>query len=164
MNAQNVIFDSKSARNIENWSVVDDRVMGGVSRGNIKIDTDGFAVFSGNVSTDYNGGFSSVRYGLKSISILNAKIIKIRLKGDGKMYQCRIKPNNNISYSYIKSFKTSGDWETIEIKLSEMEASFRGRKLDIPNFDYQTLSEIAFLIGNKIKENFELQIEKIIVE
>lgn len=164
MNAQNIIFDSKSIKSIENWSIVDDRVMGGVSRGNFRINEEGIAVFSGKVSTDNNGGFSSVRYDLKTISIAKAKIIKIHLKGDGKFYQCRIKPNNNLSYSYIKTFKTSGSWEIIEIKLSDMEASFRGRKLSIPNFDHETLTEMAFLIGNKVKEDFELQIEKIILE
>ena len=164
MNAQNVLFDSKSSKNIDNWSVVDDRVMGGVSQGNFSINNEGFALFSGKVSTDYNGGFSSVRYNCKPVIVTNAKTIKIRLKGDGKYYQCRIKPNNSVSYSYIKPFKTSGEWETIVMKFSEMEASFRGRKLDIPNFNHETITEMAFLIGNKVKENFELQIEKIVIE
>lgn len=164
MTAQNILFDLKTSKNIQNWSVVDDRVMGGVSRGNITIHEEGFMVFSGIVSTDNYGGFSSVRANFEAVNVSKSKAIKIRLKGDGKTYQFRIKPQESTYYAYVKSFKTTNDWETIEIKLSEMEASFRGRKLNIPNFNHDTISELAILIGNKTKERFELKIESILLE
>ena len=44
-----------------------------------------------------------------------------------------------------------------------MYPSFRGQKLSIPNYDGSSLAEIAFLIGNKEREDFELLIESIIV-
>jgi hypothetical protein len=42
-----------------------------------------------------------------------------------------------------------------------MYPSFRGRKLDAPNFSHDNIEEIVFLIGNKKNERFELIIDKI---
>ena len=42
-----------------------------------------------------------------------------------------------------------------------MYPSFRGRRLDEPNFSHDYIEEIVFLIGNKKNENFELIIDKI---
>jgi hypothetical protein len=42
-----------------------------------------------------------------------------------------------------------------------MYPSFRGRKLDKPNFSEDYIEEIAFLIGNKSEEKFQLLIDKI---
>jgi NADH dehydrogenase [ubiquinone] 1 alpha subcomplex assembly factor 1 len=87
--------------------------------------------------------------------------IVIKLKGDGKKYELRIKDNSSNYYSYISSFTTSGDWQEIEIPLKDMYPSFRGRKLDSPNFSKNYIEDIAFLIGNKKPEKFKLLIDKI---
>jgi len=42
-----------------------------------------------------------------------------------------------------------------------MYPSFRGRKLDQPNFSKDCIEEIAFLFGNKSQEKFKLIIDKI---
>jgi NADH dehydrogenase [ubiquinone] 1 alpha subcomplex assembly factor 1 len=89
------------------------------------------------------------------------KQIIIRLKGDQKAYQFRIKDNSRNYYSYIFPFTTNGDWQNIYIPLNEFYPSFRGRKLDIPNFSETYVEEIVFLIGNKKAERFELLIDKI---
>ena len=56
-------------------------------------------------------------------------------------------------------FKTSNKWQEIEIKFNQLEPTFRGRKLNIPNFSNQLLEEICFLISNKREENFKLLID-----
>ncbi|MDX1769545.1 MAG: CIA30 family protein, partial [Arenibacter troitsensis] len=45
-----------------------------------------------------------------------------------------------------------------------MYPSFRGRKLDMPNFSKNSIEEIVFLIGNKRTENFTLLIDKIALD
>jgi hypothetical protein len=45
-----------------------------------------------------------------------------------------------------------------------MYATFRGRKLDLPNFQGGALEQIGFLTGNKRNENFKLEIDFIKVE
>ena len=87
--------------------------------------------------------------------------VVIRIKGDGKSYQLRIKSNNSDYFSYVTSFNTSGDWETISIPFNQMYPAFRGRKLDAENYPGKKMEMIAFLIGNKKAETFKLEIDMI---
>ena len=156
-----VIFDFNTKANITNWRVVDDGVMGGKSLGSFKLSKDGHGVFQGNISLENNGGFSSVRYTFQKALIKEHKKIVITLKGDGKTYQFRIKANSGDYYTYITTFRTSGEWQEVEISLKDMYPSFRGRRLDQPNFSNDSIEEITFLIENKKQENFKLFIDKI---
>lgn len=144
-----LIFDFNHDSNITGWKVIDDVVVGGRSNGKFKMDSDGNGVFFGDVSLDNNGGFSSVRYQFEKINITKDSKVLIRLKGDGKEYQFRVKSNRNTYYSYITIFKTSGDWENIIINLNDLHPSFRGQTLNIPNFTGNSIEEMVFLIGNK---------------
>lgn len=152
-------FDKNSLAN--DWRIVDDVVMGGESDGRFSIDSDGHGVFEGKISLENNGGFSSVRYQFEKLAVTENSTVLITLKGDGKDYQFLIKDKSSTSYSYITTFNTSGEWQTIEIKLSDLYPSFRGRKLDLPNFESDAFEEIVFLIGNKKQENFKLILDKI---
>ena len=59
------------------------------------------------------------------------------------------------------SFTTTGQDEEIVIPLHMFRPTFRGRALTLPNFEANTLEQIAFLIGNKTNERFNLEIESI---
>jgi hypothetical protein len=83
------------------------------------------------------------------------------LKGDGKEYQFRIKDNSQRYYSYITTFQTSGEWQRIEIPLKTMYPSFRGNRLNLPDFSHPFIEELVFLFGNKKVEKFKLVISKI---
>ena len=52
-------------------------------------------------------------------------------------------------------------WRNLLIPLKDLYPVFRGRILDIPNFDSQRIVELGFLIGNKKPEKFELLIDNI---
>lgn len=155
------IFNFKKNVDIQDWNIVDDVVMGGKSNGSFTLNNEGHGVFSGVISLKNNGGFSSVRYQFETLDISDKTFVYIKLKGDGKQYQFRIKDEKNAYFSYIFPFQTTGDWEEITIPLNKMYASFRGRTLNIPNFSENQLEEIVFLIGNKKAEDFELQIDSI---
>lgn len=156
-----LIFDFNRNTNITDWKIIDDVVMGGKSNGKFMIDNDGNAVFSGDVSLENNGGFSSVRYQFNKINTTIDSKVTIRLKGDGKEYQFRIKNNRNAYYSYITSFKTTGYWENIIINLKDLYPSFRGQTMNSPNFARDSFEEIVFLIGNKKNESFNLILDRI---
>jgi hypothetical protein len=81
------------------------------------------------------------------------------LRGDGKDYQFRVKSNVYDRHSYIYQFKTTGDWQVLEIPLQEMQPRFRGMRMLMENYPGEVLSEIAFLISNKIDEPFKLEID-----
>jgi hypothetical protein len=159
--ASEVIFKFSKSSDIQNWIIVDDAVMGGRSSSTFKLNADGFGVFEGAVSLDNNGGFSSLRYRIDKKLRKEYTKINIKLRGDGKNYQFRIKSNSRDYYSYIAPFSTSGEWQEIEIPLKDMFPSYRGRKLDKANFSNDYFEEITFLIGNKKNEKFKLLIDKI---
>jgi len=159
-----IIYDFNKNSSPRDWRIIDDGVMGGLSQGNFSIDAEGNGVFAGTVSLENNGGFSSVRYQCDKISVTKDSKVFIRLKGDGKDYQFRIKDKKNNYLSYITTFKTSGKWETITIKLSDLYPSFRGQTLNLPNFNSDSFEEIVFLVGNKKNESFQLVLDKIALE
>lgn len=155
------IFDFSKDANISSWRVVDDVVMGGRSQGNFILNKNGNGLFSGKVSLENNGGFSSLRYRFKEIKVSSYTKVVLKVKGDGNPYQFRIKDSYRNFYSYIKTFNTSKEWELIEINLSEMYPAFRGRTLAMDNFSSEIIEEIAILIGNKKEQQFMLEIDEI---
>ena len=159
--APKVMFQFNQKSEINNWLIVDDNVMGGKSLSTFKLNTDGYGVFGGSISLENNGGFCSVRYSFEKVKLKGNSKIRIKLLGDGKNYQFRIKSNSGDYYSYITTFSTSGVWQETEISLKDMYPSFRGRRLDKPNFSEDYFEEITFLIGNKKKEDFKLMIDRI---
>ena len=156
-----IIFDFNQKAIIKDWVIVDDGVMGGKSAGSFSLNEQGHGVFEGSVSLENNGGFSSLRYSSERILVQDFTTIALKIKGDGKNYQFRIKSNTGDYYSYITTFSTSGEWQEIQIDLKDMYPSFRGRKLDQANFEKEYIEQLAFLIGNKKEEKFKLLIDKI---
>jgi hypothetical protein len=133
--------------------------MGGRSDGRFYIGNGGHAVFEGTVSLENNGGFSSARYYMGTLPVNGFNSCEIRLKGDGKKYQFRVKSKRSDRASYISHFGTTGEWQIVKIPLSEMYPSFRGMRLNQPNYPGNFLEEIVFLIGNKKAESFRLEID-----
>jgi hypothetical protein len=161
MTSDTTIVEFNSSSSLDNWYLVNDTVMGGKSDSDFQLNNEGHAVFSGYVTTANNGGFASIRHDCKVENVEQFSEIQLKVKGDGKNYQLRVKKNRSDYYSYIYTFETSGTWETVSIPLEGMYASYRGRTLDKPNFQADQISEIAILIGNKKKESFQLEIDAI---
>ena len=156
-----VLFDFDAIDDLEAWRVVDDVVMGGRSRGEMVLDTEGHGVFRGDVSLENNGGFSSVRCAMSTTNVSAYNKFVLRLKGDGKRYQFRIKRNNNDYFSYVGYLETTEDWALYEIPFEDMHPIFRGRRLSRRNFPGDELANIGFLIANKKQEQFALTIDYI---
>ena len=72
------IFNFTKSSDVSGWMVVDDIVMGGRSSGFFQLDKDGYGMFTGEVSLENNGGFSSVRYDFNSMQTNGYKKITIR--------------------------------------------------------------------------------------
>ena len=158
------IYDFSKTSDIPNWYVVNDGVMGGISRGMLELSAEGHGVFRGTVSMENNGGFSSIRYSLPTQEITGYDYMVLRVKGDAKKYQFRVKSKRSQYYSYVAYFETTGKWESIRIPLKEMYPVFRGYRLDQPNYDGTQLEEVGILIGNKKAEEFRLEIDSIQLE
>ncbi|PPK92383.1 complex I intermediate-associated protein 30 (CIA30) [Nonlabens xylanidelens] len=161
MMVNNVLFDFDSKSDLENWSVLNDTVMGGTSKSSFELNEEGHAVFSGKVNLKNDGGFASVKYDCPDTKLGDTSIAVLRIKGDGKNYQLRFKETESDYHSYIITFPTTGEWETVELEVDEMIPSYRGRQLNMENFHHTMIDELTFFIGNGEEETFELLIDKI---
>lgn len=157
-------FDNRESKKTYGWTVINDNVMGGESSASSLINKNGNLEFKGIVSTNNNGGFASSRKTVSKKLEETSGVIKINLKGDGKTYQFRIKRKLENYYSYVHSFSTSGEWETIELTLDQFHPAYRGKKMSLSNFKHQSIEQIGFLIGNKINEEFQLIVSKIWID
>ena len=159
-----IIYDFSKMENLDGWYVVDDGVMGGRSKGKLKVENGDTGVFSGKISLENYGGFSSIRYYTGELNVKQNKYVTVILSGDNKYYQLRIRSSRNDRHVYTKKFFAKDGWQEIRVPLDSMEPYFRGQRLRMSNFDKKYISEIGFLIGNKVRENFELKIRSIILE
>lgn len=154
-----MMFDFTAEADIANWKVEDDVVMGGRSDGHFELE-DGHGCFHGEVSLENNGGFSSVRYvSGKKTDISDFTHVVLRVKGDGKRYQLRFKSKQSERASYVDYFQTSGEWETVKLKLADFEPIFHGEKMEMPNYPAEVMSEFGILIGNGEAQSFKLLID-----
>ena len=85
-----------------------------------------------------------VRYDCEKTRLEGKTQVNIKQAVAHERYQFRINANNGDYYSYIIPFSTSGEWEEIEIQLKDMYPSFRGRRLDFPNFSDMYFEGITF--------------------
>lgn len=159
-----LITDFGKAIGVSGWHVEDDVVMGGISRGTFTTNADGHAVFSGAVSLENDGGFSSVQYYFDPVDVSTYRSAVLKIKGDGKRYQFLVESERNQRHYYVYEFQTGSDWQVVKIPLADMYPVFRGDRLDIPNYPGQTMAMVRFLIANKKAESFRLEIESIWLE
>lgn len=158
------IYTFSTQTNLKQWRIVNDDVMGGISRSFLGLTDAVQGQFSGKVSLANSGGFASIQLN-KTIKLTEEKkFIILRVKGDAKRYEFRMKGNISQYESYVHQFTTSGEWENIKLEISEFYPQLRGRKLNIPNFNFESIEQLSFLIANKKDEDFKLLIDWIALE
>lgn len=143
------------------WIIIDDDVMGGCSRGNWR-EEGGKGVFFGYISLENNGGFSSVRSSPLPAQSSAVTGVCIRVRGDGRRYQIRIRPDRNFDgVSYRAEFETKADeWQEIDVALAQFQAVFRGTVLnDYPVLTGDRLTTVGFLLADKRSGSFLLEVD-----
>lgn len=154
------LADFRDPATLRAWRIVNDGVMGGMSRSDLRI-VDGRATFAGTVSPENNGGFASVRASLASLDIAGMTSIALRVRGDGKRYQFRVRTDNRWDgVAYKHGFETiSGQWVDVELPLDDFQATFRGRSVPgAPVLDATGIRQIGFLIADKQFGSFQLDV------
>ncbi len=160
VSASVVIFQFDSSSTTEGWRIINDGVMGGKSTSMITVNSQGNGVFQGKVVTD-GGGFCSLRYNCNLEDVRKYRSLRIRVKGDGKTYQCRIVGKRGDYHQYTFSIDTTGEWEVLDIPLNKFTPIFRGQHLEIPKYDGRSIQEVGFLIADGQAGNFKLVIDRI---
>ena len=143
--------------------IVNDSVMGG--RSVSKYSTNEQTVtFKGDVSLENNGGFASLRMIWPFEEKKDSNKVKLKVIGDGKKYQFRLRTNLGYSgASYVFEFETIKDESmVIDMNLDQFVPSFRGRVLkNMPILALKDIRQMGLLIAAKQKGKFSIQLESI---
>ena len=145
------------------WDVTNDGVMGGLSQGHVTL-SNNLPVFSGAISIENNGGFTSAFTKVSTLS-KDIKSIHIRIVGDGNTYQLRIRSEvMGYNLAYKIAFKTKiNTVETQCFTLADFEASFRGRSIkSAPLLQAHVITHVGFLVSAKQRSHFSLAIHSIV--
>ena len=155
-----VVMEDFDSNNLLNWNIVNDTVMGGRSQATLKLINDTHADFSGYLSLENNGGFSSIR-AYYPPDLANVKSIILKIKGDGREYNFRIRGNSNSWASYTHSFETiEGEWIEKELKIDDFYPVYRGYNLkDMPSLSEIIIKEIGIMISDKTEGSFNIEID-----
>ena len=135
---ETTLFDFNTTNQMDSWRIVNDGVMGGLSQSRMQLSKNSTAIFQGKVSLENNGGFASVRTMPQEYNIAGYTGLRMRVKGDGRDYQVRLRTNNRFDgAAYGYKFATKQDeWTVVEIPFAQTVPTFRGRVLmDYPALD-----------------------------
>ncbi|WP_235938614.1 CIA30 family protein [Thalassotalea algicola] len=158
----NTVIQERIELNGVDWQVINDGVMGGLSLGSTKF-LDSTIVFSGDISIENNGGFSSVYRPVLGLST-QFDSIGLQVLGDGNLYQVRIRSQiEGYSLTYKVDFYASKNIEQyLTFKLSDFQASFRGRLIPgAPELKPENITHVGFLVTSKQPTSFALTVKGI---
>lgn len=148
-----------------NWKVVNDGVMGGLSEGQIALTQAGTMKFTGVLSLENNGGFSSFRSGDVTLDLSKDLGLVLRVKGDGRTYQARLATDaryRGMEVSFSAEFATTkGEWVDVKVPFTKFKAGFRGMELPDERLDPAKIRRLSLLLGDKKPGPFEIEIDSI---
>lgn len=149
------------------WLAQNDGVMGGVSTGRARI-LEGNLHFTGALSLENNGGFAQVYSRAEASDFPAHTGIRLRVKGDGRVYQFRLESDARFRGSriaYGSSFSTqAGQWIEVSLPFSSFKPTFRGLALSGPALDLGSIRQIAFLLADGTPGKFSLIVDWIGLE
>lgn len=158
------LFDFSHPDALSHWSAIDDAVMGGVSQSQLAHNTEGHAVFQGEVSLANGGGFASVRCHPLPLGQAGATACVIEVMGDGRRYKLNLRTEDSfdgVNYQ-LRFDPPAGQWQSLVLALSHFAPSWRGRPVpDAPRLDPARIRQIGLMIADRQAGRFRLAIRNI---
>ena len=155
----NLEFDSGTT----GWQTVLDGVMGGLSTGRIAAGEGGTLRFTGELSLENNGGFSQIRTAVPEGTFAGKKGLLIRVKGDGRTYQCDIRSSRVrlMAGGYQRLFETkAGEWIEVEVPFDQCVLnSFGQRVRNAAPLDPASIESVGITLSDKKAGEFALEID-----
>lgn len=148
--------------NCDDWYVVVDGVMGGKSQGVIAY-TDTSIVFSGNVSLENNGGFTSIRTKEHNFDLSKYSTVVIKYKSIGQDFSFYL---NRYKKHYEPKFRidlpiTNNLWKEEVIALKDFKIVKLGKEINgnITREDFESIIKIGFISNTKTATEFSLELD-----
>jgi len=155
------LFDFSGAE--PSWYIVNDNVMGGVSKSSVFVDPELQRLsFSGAVSLENNGGFASTRSQWTGYDLSAFDGIALRVRGDGNTYRFRIRTEETgFGIAYTGLFKTGADaWQEIYIPFSETVPLYRGFVVNAAGpLDPESIRSFGLMLADKQQGKFSLDVD-----
>jgi len=162
MTTQQFLLDFRSPDEAQRWEVVNDVVMGGISKSTMLITSHKTALFEGNVSLENYGGFASIRTYPHDYHLGSYDGLIIRVKGDGKSYRLRLRTDDHFDgIAYQATFSTTSErWSTVHLPFRDFIPVYRGRIVtDAPLLNPAHIKRLGFMIADKQAGPFRLEIQ-----
>lgn len=161
---QTIDFGTKRKQVSEGWYTIVDGVMGGRSTGKVSYEKESM-IFSGNLSLENNGGFSSIRGPRGSSDMSEFDTVKLRVRGDGRTYSFMIEPDTRFYQPYFKyEFSTEADtWTEVALPIHEFNGFIMGRtvRVGLPDEILQDIERVGFMLSDKKPGDFRLEVDYI---
>jgi len=158
------IIDFGKTKSGNEWVVVVDGVMGGLSSSTTEI-SENSLYFKGNISLKNNGGFASLRGPKYKKDYSSYTNLKIRYRSKGQAFGIRFLKYEQFFMPYLKkSFdETSWEWKTVSVPLNEFKQYILNseRSKNITVKDFEDISRIGLIVSNKTEGDFEIEIDYI---
>lgn len=153
------LLDTNGKTSKIKWNIVNDTVMGGRSSSRWSKNSNALS-FEGFLSLENNGGFASVRHDLNNINLSSTEGIFIKVKGDGRKYQFRIRSQASRWANYSKEFQTKKNTvQSFFLPYKDFKPSWRGRSVrNVPSLLGKDVRGIGFFLGDKVQGKFKLDI------
>jgi monofunctional biosynthetic peptidoglycan transglycosylase len=144
------------------WMIINDGVMGGISDGQARLEEDSL-VFFGSLSLENNGGFASVRSRFDRYDFSEFETLTIRFKAQGGKFSMMFEQSRYFYNPYFAlNLQSSEDWQEITISLSDLEQIRMGNKTGKTLGDNPLKAiRIGFIKADKKTNPFKLEIDYI---
>lgn len=156
-----MLIDFSDTCDRQHWMIINDEVMGGLSQSRFELSSPATAIFSGHLSLENNGGFASIHKRCQDFNFDNCCGIILKVKGDGRCYQFRVKTDDLFDGAAYRAIFTTVDqqWQTVILNFASFCASFRGKP--VPNaadLSPGQIRQVGFLLADKRQGPFRLEI------
>jgi len=145
-----------------NWIAINDGVMGGLSKGALKL-TNKTLQFKGNISFENNGGFASFRNRYGNYNLQYASRVEIKYKLAGQIMALSLEPNDRFYEPTYRVFlnDTNLIWKTVEVNMNDFTECILGKPTGnkINSEILSRINRIGFITAEKKEGNFEFEIK-----
>jgi len=160
---QSMIIDFSDKKQYSDWQIVNDGVMGGLSKGYVEPTSKGVK-FYGKISLENNGGFTSFRSLYAKFDLFQYKYLTITYRSSGVEHAFQLnryyefyKPN------YILPLPNTEKWKVIKIDLISLNEYQMGNRTGnkISQNALSNIVRLGFITNEKNSGDFSLEIAKI---
>lgn len=156
-------FEFSEKKEIKNWRVINDGVMGGLSQGRLSVG-DGSMVFEGSLSLENNGGFASIRapYGPYDLSSFDS--VAIECRGMGGEFALMFEKSKAFYLPYyMAKFSPEEDYQTFRMSLDECQQYVlaRGQGVYMDRETRSNVLRLGFIKGDKREGPFRLELKSV---